>query len=142
MGLTEDKIEEITMAGYQKKSENKTWDDSTETEKPEKTISKKRSEPSSDKPNPKDMKITLPAPKSDEKRFLSMSRSHNDDSIPRKKQKKKIPEPLVNAHEVTQDPDDMEKVDMVGSSIEGTKKTSVCVTPHPSVLTPPAYNNK
>ena len=71
-----------------------------------------------------------------------MYRSHEDDSIPRNKQKKKIPEPLVTAHEVTQDPDDMEKGDNVGSSIEGTKKTSVCVTLHPSVLTPPPYNNK
>ena len=56
--------------------------------------------------------------------------------------KKKITEPLVTANEVTQDPDDMEKGDNVGSIIEGTKKTSVCVTPHPSVLTPPLYNNK
>ena len=71
-----------------------------------------------------------------------MSRSHEDDSIPWKKQKKKIPEPLVTAHEVTQDPDDMEKGDKVGSSIEGTKNTSVCVTPHPSLKTPPQYNNK
>ena len=30
----------------------------------------------------------------------------------------------------------------VGSSIEGKKQTSVCVTPHPSVLTPPPYENK
>ena len=37
------------------------------------------------------MKITLPEPKSDEKIFSRMSRSHDDDSIPRKKQKKKIP---------------------------------------------------
>ena len=35
----------------------------------------------------------------------------------------------------------MEKGNNVGSSIEGTKKTSVCVTPHPSVLNPPPYNN-
>ena len=91
MDLTEDKSEEITMAGNNKKSENKAGTDPTETEKSEKNISKKRSEPSSDKPNPKDMKITLPAPKSDEKIFSSMSRSHEYDSIPRKKQKKKIP---------------------------------------------------
>ena len=71
-----------------------------------------------------------------------MSRSHEDDSITRKKQRKKVPEPLVTAHEVTQDPDDMEKGDIVGSSIEGTKKTSVYVTPHTAVLTPPPYNNK
>ena len=40
-----------------------------------------------------------------------------------------IPEPLFTAPEVTEDPDDMEKGDKVGSSIEGLKK-SVCVTPH------------
>ena len=51
-----------------------------------------------------------------------MSRSHDYDSIPKKKQKSKIPEPLVTAHEVTQDPDDMGKGDMVGSSIDGTKR--------------------
>ena len=88
------------------------------------------------------MKISLPVPKSDDHSLSSMSRSHEDDIIPRKIQKKKIPEPLVTAHEVTQDLDDMEKGDNVGSSIEGTKKTSVCVTPHPSVLNPPPYNNK
>ena len=52
-----------------KKLENKTGDDSTETEKSDKAISKKISEPSSDKPNPKHMKITLPLSKSDEKSF-------------------------------------------------------------------------
>ena len=36
----------------------------------------------------------------------------------------------------------MEKGDKVGSSIEGSKKTSVCVTPHPSLKTPPPYDNK
>ena len=89
MDLTEDKSEEITMAGNTKKSENKTGTDSTETKKSEKTISKKISKPSSDKPNTKDMKITLPVPKSDEKSFSIISRSHDDDSIPRKKQKRK-----------------------------------------------------
>ena len=56
--------------------------------------------------------------------------------------RKKKPEPLVTAHEVTQDPDDMEKGDKVGSSIEGSKKKTVCVTPHPSLENPPPYNNK
>ena len=68
------------------------------------------------------MKITLPLPKSDEKILSSMSRSYEDDSIPREKQKKKILEPLVTAHEVTQDPDDMEKGDKVGSRNEDSKK--------------------
>ena len=36
----------------------------------------------------------------------------------------------------------MKEDDNVGSSIEGTKKKSVCVTPHRSGLTPPPYNNK
>ena len=71
------------------------------------------------------MKITLPLSKSDEKIFLIMSRlSHEDDRIPRKpsKKKKRIQEHLVTAHQVTQDPDDMEKGDKIGSSIEGSKK--------------------
>ena len=69
------------------------------------------------------MKITLTVPKSDGKRFSSMSRlSHEDKKIPKKKKTKKIPEPLVTAPEVTQYPDDMEKGDKVGSSIEGSKK--------------------
>ena len=36
----------------------------------------------------------------------------------------------------------METGDKVGSSIEVSKKTSVCVTPHPSIKTSPPYNNK
>ena len=58
------------------------------------------------------------------------------------RKKKEIPEPLVTAPEVTQDPDNTEKCDNIGSSIEVTKKKSVCLTPHPSVLNPPPYNNK
>ena len=86
------------------------------------------------------MKITLPLLKSDENSFSNMSRlSHEDDKIPKKKKPKKIPEPLVTVPEVTQVPDDVEKCDKSGSSIERSKKSSVCVTPHPS--TPP-YNNK
>ena len=49
-----------------------------------------------------------------------MSRlSQEDYKIPKKKKSVTIPEPLVTAPEVTQDPDDMEKVDKVGSSIKG-----------------------
>ena len=36
----------------------------------------------------------------------------------------------------------MEKVDKVGSSIEGSKNTSVCVTSLLSLKTPPKYTNK
>ena len=41
-----------------------------------------------------------------------------------------------------QDQDDMGKGDEVGSSIEGSKQTSVCVTPLLSLNTPPKYINK
>ena len=119
MDSTEEIREEMTTSEI-KKSEDKTGDDSTETEKSEKTISKKRSEPNQDKPNPKDMKITLSLSKSDEKSFSSMSQE--DDSIPRSLVRKKTQDHLVTAHQVTQDPDDMEKVDKIGSSIEGSKK--------------------
>ena len=61
--LTEEIREEVTMSGNIKITENKTGDDSTETEDSEKNISKKRSEPSPDKPYPKHMKITSPIPK-------------------------------------------------------------------------------
>ena len=89
------------------------------------------------------MKITSPLSKSDENSFSNMYRlSHEDDKIPKKKKPKKKTEPLVTAPEVTQDPDDMEKGDKVGSSIEVSKKTSVCVTPHLSLKTPPQFNNK
>ena len=47
------------------------------------------------------------------------------------REKNRTQEHLVTAHQLTQDPDDMEKGDKVGSSIEGSKETSVCVTPHP-----------
>ena len=75
------------------------------------------------------MKITLPLSKSDENSLSNMSRlSQEDYKIPNKKKSKTIPEPLVTAPEATQYPDDMEKGDKVGSSIEGSKNTSVCVT--------------
>ena len=59
MDITEDIREEVTMRGNIKITENKTGDDSIETENSEKSKSNKRSEPSLDKPNPKDMKITF-----------------------------------------------------------------------------------
>ena len=36
----------------------------------------------------------------------------------------------------------MEKDDKVSSSIEGSKQTSVFVTPHPLLKTPPSFDNK
>ena len=96
-----------------------------------------------DKLNPKDMRITLPLSQSDDHSFSNISRlSQEYFKIPKKKKKKTIPGPLVTAPEVTQDPDDMEKDDKVGSSIEGSKQTSVCVTPLLSLKTAPKYINK
>ena len=66
------------------------------------------------------MKITLPLSKNDNHSFLNMSRLYKEDyKITKKKKSKTIPEPLVAAPEVTQDPDYMEKVNKVGSSIGG-----------------------
>ena len=88
------------------------------------------------------MIITWPETTRDDKSLLSMSGSHEEGCIPRKKPKKKVPEPLVTTNKVTQDPYYTKEDDNVGSRIEWTKKTSVCVTPHWSGLTPPPYNNK
>ena len=68
-----------------------------------------------------------------------MSASQDIGRIPRKK--KKVSETSITGNKRTHDQDNMSKEAKVGSSIEGTKNTSVCVTPHPSVLTPPPYKN-
>ena len=69
------------------------------------------------------MKIALPLSKSDKNSFSNMSRlSQEDYKIPKMKKTKTIPEPSVTAHAITQDTDDMEKGDKVGSIIEGLKK--------------------
>ena len=59
------------------------------------------------KTNPKDIKITLPETTCDDKSLSSMSGSHEEGRIHRKKPKKKVPEPLVTVNKITQDPDDM-----------------------------------
>ena len=56
MDITEEIREELTMRGNIKITENKTGDDSIETENPDKSKSNKRSEPLLDKLNPKYMK--------------------------------------------------------------------------------------
>ena len=75
----------------------------------------------------------------DDKSYLSMSISLDIGHIPREIQKSKVLETSITGNKLTQDPDDTNKEAKVGSSIEGTKQISVCVTPHPSVLTPPPY---
>ena len=89
------------------------------------------------------MTITLPLSKSDDHSLSNISKLSQDYfKIPKKKKTKIIPEPLVTAPEVTQDQYDMEIGDKVGSSIEGSKQTSVCVTPLISLKTSPKYINK
>ena len=57
------------------------------------------------------MKITIPISQSDDHSLSNISiLSHEDVKIPKKKKTKTVPEPLVTAPEVTQDPDDMEKL--------------------------------
>ena len=56
--------------------------------------------------------------------------------------KKKVPETLITGNKLTQDSDDTNEEAKVGSRIEVTKQTSVCVNPHQSGLTPPPYKNK
>ena len=77
----------------------------------------------------------------DDKSCLSMSASQDIGRIPMKKQKKKASETSNTRNKLTQDQDNIGKEAKVGSSIEGTKNSSV-LTPHQSVLTPPPYKNK
>ena len=77
------------MSGKLKTTENKKGGDTTDTEKSDKSKSKKRSESSLDKDDPKDMKITLPSSKSDDHSLSSMSKfSRENDRIPREKKQR------------------------------------------------------
>ena len=67
--------------------------------------------------DPQDMKIKIPKITRDDKSFSSISASHDGGPIPSKKQKKKVPEPLVTVNKVTQDPDDTNEEAKVGSII-------------------------
>ena len=67
-------------------TQNTKGGDTTDTETPEQSRSKKISESSLDKDDPKDMKITLPSSKSDDHSLSSMSKfSYEIDKIPRRK---------------------------------------------------------
>ena len=74
MNIVEEIIEEEAMIGKLKITENTKGGDTTETDSPEKSKSKKRSESSLDKVDPKDMKITLPSSKIDDRGLSSMSK--------------------------------------------------------------------
>ena len=85
MDIVEEIIEEEAMSGKLKITEKTGGSDITDTDSPEKSKSKKK-ELSLYKVDPKDMKITLPSSKSDDRSLSSMSRySHETDRIPRRK---------------------------------------------------------
>ena len=121
----------------------------TETNHTEKLDSEKRSvqlSSSDDKKlaglDPKYMRIKILKSAHYDKSYPRLSASLYIGHIPRKKQKKKVSKTSITGNKVTRDQNYTNKEAKVVSSIEGEKTTSVCVTPHPSVLTPPPYKNK
>ena len=89
MDIVEEIIEDESMSGKLKITENTKGGDTTDTDSPEKSKSKKISESSLDKVYPKDVKITLPSSKNDDRSLSSMSKySHETDRIPRRKNQK------------------------------------------------------
>ena len=58
------------------------------------------------------------------------------------KKSKTIPGPLFKGHEVTQEETDLDKDKKVSSRVEGTRLTTMRVTPHPLLDTPPKFDNK
>ena len=96
MNIVKDIIEENAMSGKLKITEKTGGGDTTDTDSQQKSKSKKRSEPSLDQVDPKNVKITLPLSKIDESSTSSMSKhSHETDSIPRRKKSSTIPGPSV-----------------------------------------------
>ena len=86
MDTVDEIIEEEAISGKLKITENTKGGDTTDTDSPEKSKSKKRSESSLDKVDTKDMKITLSSSKSDDRSLSSMSKySHDTDRTPRRK---------------------------------------------------------
>ena len=86
MDIVKNIIEEDAMRGELKITEKTGGDDTTDTESPEKSKNKKRSESLLDKVDPKNMNITLSSSKIDKHSLSSMSKhSHKTDSIPRRK---------------------------------------------------------
>ena len=93
MDIVEEIIEEEAMSGKLKITENTKGGNTTDTDSPEKSKSKKRSESSLDKVDSKNMKITLPSSKIDQLSLSSMSKhSHKTDSIPREKNQGQYPD--------------------------------------------------
>ena len=86
MDINKGFTEEIAMSGKLKMTEKIGGDSTTESDSTENSKSKKRSESSMGKVDPKNVKITLPSSKRDETSMSSMSKhSHKTDIVPRKK---------------------------------------------------------
>ena len=89
MDIVEEITEEEVMSGKLKIIENTKVGNTTDTDSPDKSKSKKISESSFDKVDPKYMKIILPSSKNDDRSLSSMSKHfHETDSIPRGKNQK------------------------------------------------------
>ena len=58
------------------------------------------------------------------------------------KKSKTIPGPLVKGHKVTQEEYDLDKDNKVSSIVEWTRLTTIRVTSHPLLDTPPKFDNK
>ena len=130
------------MSGKLKMTEKIGDGDTTESDSPENSKSKKRSESSLGQVDPKNVKITVPSSKRDKTSLFDLSKhSHKTDSIPRKKSKT-IPGPLFKAPKVTQEDYDLDKDNKVSSSVERTRQTYVRVSPHSLLDTPPKFDNK
>ena len=94
------------------------------------------------KMNPKNVKITVPSSVRDDRSMSSLSKHSQDTySVPKKKSKT-ITGPLFKGHEVTQDKTDLDKDKKFSSRVEGRGQTTMHVTSHPLLDTPPKFDNK
>ena len=93
MDIVKEIIEEDAMSGKLKITEKTGGGDTTDTDSPEKSKSKKDLNHRWIKLIQKNMKITLPSSKIDKHSLSSMSKhSHETDSIPRKKNQGQYPD--------------------------------------------------
>ena len=88
MDINKGFTEEIVMSGKLKMTEKIGGGSTTESDSPESSKSKKRSESSMGQVDPKNVKITVPSSKRYKTSVSDLSRhSHETDSVPRKKTK-------------------------------------------------------
>ena len=89
MDINEGITEEIAMSGKLKMTDKIGGGSTTESDSTENSKSKKRSESSMGKVDPKNVKITVPSLERDKTSLSSISKhSHTTDSVPRKKNQK------------------------------------------------------